>query len=346
MEFSAVEIASVLEGKVEGNPDVRVNTLSKIEEGKPGSISFLSNLKYESYLYSTEASIVIVSKDFTPEKEVNSTLIWVEDAYKAFTKLLHYANHLKNKKSGIEPNAQIHESAKLGDEVYIGSFVYVGEGTEIGKEVMIHSNAHIGENVSIGEGSVIHSGVRIYSDTQIGKNCIIHSNTVMGADGFGFTPKSDGTLEKVPQIGNVVIGDNVEIGSSCTIDRATLGSTIIRAGAKLDNQIQIAHNVEIGENTVIASQTGVAGSTKIGKNCMIGGQVGIVGHLKIGDFVQIQAQSGVNNNVPDGSKIYGSPSMDAADFRKSYVYFRNFPSIVKRLEELEKEIKQQQTIKD
>ncbi|NLN33301.1 MAG: UDP-3-O-(3-hydroxymyristoyl)glucosamine N-acyltransferase [Flavobacteriaceae bacterium] len=345
MEFSAVEIASVLEGKVEGDPNVRVNTLSKIEEGKVGSISFLSNLKYEPYLYSTEASIVIVSKDFVPEKEVNSTLIWVEDAYKAFTKLLHYANHLKNKKVGIESNSQIHESANLGENIYIGSFVYVGENAQIGKDVMIHSNAHIGENVKIGEGTVIHSGVRIYSESQIGENCIIHSNTVVGADGFGFTPKADGTLEKVPQIGNVIIEDNVEIGSSCTIDRATLGSTIIRAGVKLDNQIQIAHNVEIGENTVIASQTGIAGSTKIGKNCMIGGQVGIVGHLKIGDFVQIQAQSGVNNNVPDQSKIYGSPSMDATDFRKSYVYFRNFPSIVKRLEELEKDIKQQ-TIKD
>lgn len=345
MEFSAVEIASVLEGKVEGDPNVRVNTLSKIEEGKPGSISFLSNLKYEPYLYSTEASIVIVSKDFVPEKEVNSTLIWVEDAYKAFTKLLHYANHLKNKKVGIEPNSQIHESANLGENIYIGSFVYVGENAQVGRDVMIHSNAHIGENVKIGEGTVIHSGVRIYSESQIGENCIIHSNTVVGADGFGFTPKADGTLEKVPQIGNVIIEDNVEIGSSCTIDRATLGSTIIRSGVKLDNQIQIAHNVEIGENTVIASQTGIAGSTKIGRNCMIGGQVGIVGHLKIGDFVQIQAQSGVNNNVPDKSKIYGSPSMDATDFRKSYVYFRNFPSIVKRLEELEKDIKQQ-TIKD
>ena len=346
MEFSALEIASVLEGKIEGNPEIKVSTLSKIEEGKTGSISFLSNLKYEPYLYKTEASIVIVSDGFVPEKEVNPTLIFVQDAYKSFTKLLNYANHLKNKKVGIESNSQIHESAQLGENVYIGSFVYVGEDAKIGNDVMIHSNAHVGENVSIGEGSVIHSGVRLYADTKIGKNCIIHSNTVLGADGFGFTPTADGTLEKVPQIGNVKVGDNVEIGSSCTIDRATLGSTIIRSGVKLDNQIQIAHNVEIGENTVIASQSGVAGSTKIGKNCMIGGQVGIVGHLKIGNYVQIQAQSGVNNNVPDGAKIYGSPSMDASDFRKSYVYFRNFPSIVKRLEELEKENKQQQTIKD
>lgn len=345
MEFSAIEIASILEGEVKGNPDVKVSTLSKIEEGKEGSISFLSNLKYEPYLYSTQASIVIVSKGFVPEKEVIPTLICVEDAYKAFTKLLTYANHLKNKKVGIEANSQIHENTKLGENVYVGSFVFIDDNVEIGNEVMIYSNVDVGQNVTIGEGSVIHSGVRLYADTKIGKNCIIHSNTVIGADGFGFTPTEDGTLQKVPQIGNVVIGDNVEIGSSCTIDRATLGSTLIRSGVKLDNQIQIAHNVEINENTVIASQTGIAGSTKIGRNCMIGGQVGIVGHLKIGDFVQIQAQSGVNGNVADYGKVYGSPSMDASDFRKSYVYFRNFPSIIKRLEELEKEIKQQ-TIKD
>lgn len=346
MEFSALEIASILEGRVEGNQNVKVSTLSKIEEGQAGSISFLSNLKYEPFLYNTKASIVIVSEGFVPEKEISTTLILVQDAYKSFTKLLHYANHLKNKKVGIEENAQIHPTAKVGLHNYIGSFVYIGENAEIGNDVMIHSNVHIGENVKIGTGSVIHSGARLYADSKIGENCIIHSNTVIGADGFGFTPKADGTLEKVPQIGNVVIEDNVEIGSTCTIDRATLGSTIIRAGAKLDNQIQIAHNVEIGQNTVIASQTGVAGSTKIGKNCMIGGQVGIVGHLKIGDFVQIQAQSGVNNNVPDGAKMYGSPAFDATDFRKSYVHFRNFPKIVKQLEELEKEIKQQQTIKD
>lgn len=345
MEFSALEIAAVLEGRVDGNPEIKVSTLSKIEEGKAGSISFLANLKYEPYLYTTDASIVIVSEGFEPEKEVKATLIWVEDAYKAFTKLLNYANHLKGKKYGIEANAQIHETAKIGENAYIGSFVFVGEHAVIGDEVMIHSGAHIGENVKIGAGSVIHSGVRIYVDTEIGENCIIHSNTVIGADGFGFTPRADGTLEKVPQIGNVIIGNDVEIGSSCTIDRATLGSTIIKNGVKLDNQIQIAHNVEIDENTVIASQTGIAGSTKIGRNCMIGGQVGIVGHLKIGNLVQIQAQSGVNNDVPDGAKVYGSPAMDAGNFRKSYVYFRNFPSIVKRLEELEKEIKQQ-TIRD
>lgn len=341
MEFSAIEIASVLEGRIEGDADVKVMTLSKIEEGMPGSISFLSNLKYEPYLYDTKASIVIVSEGFTPKTEVKSTLIYVEDAYQAFTKLLNHANHLKNNKTGIEDQTYIHESAQLGKDIYIASFSYISEGVKLGDGVVIHSSVHISENVIIGKGSVIHSGVKLYPDTIIGENCIIHANTVIGADGFGFAPTASGRMEKVPQIGNVVIGDEVEIGSSCTIDRATLGSTIIRSGVKLDNQIQIAHNVEIDENTVIASQTGIAGSTKIGKNCIIGGQVGIVGHLKIGDFVQIQAQSGVNNNVPDNGRMYGSPAMDASDFRKSYVYFRNFPSIVRKLEELEKEIKQQ-----
>jgi len=345
MEFSALEIASVLEGEVVGNKDVKVSTLSKIEEGVPGSISFLSNLKYEAYLYTTQASIIIVSKGFAPEKEVKATLIYVEDAYKAFARLLNYYNSLKNKKEGIEPHAFIHTAAKTGERVFVGNFSNISENVQLGNDVMIHSNCHIGENVSIGEGTIIHPGVKIYSDCKIGKNCIIHSNTVIGADGFGFTPRADGTMEKVPQIGNVVIGDNVEIGASCTIDRATLGSTIIRSGVKLDNQIQIAHNVEIKENTVIASQTGIAGSTKIGKNCMIGGQVGIIGHLKIGNFVQIQAQSGVNTDLPEGAKVYGSPSMDYLDFQRAYVYFRKLPAVVKRIEELEKEIKQQ-TIRD
>lgn len=346
MEFTALEIASILEGKVVGQPDIKVSKLSKIEEGTPGSISFLSNLKYEQYLYGTQASVVIVSEGFNPEKEVVPTLIYVADAHKAFVKLLEYHNQLRNKKSGIEPNSQIHTSARIGENVYVGGFTYISENARIGNNVIIYPNCFVGEGVAIGEGTIIYSGVQLCSETQIGSNCIIHSNTVIGADGFGFSPKTDGTFEKVPQIGNVIIEDNVEIGASCTIDRATLGSTIIRNGVKLDNQIQIAHNVEIKENTVIASQTGIAGSTKIGKNCIIGGQVGIVGHLKIGDFVQIQAQSGVNNDVPSGTKLYGSPSMDAGDFRKSYVHFRNFPSIVKRIEDIEKDIKQQQTIKD
>lgn len=345
MEFTALEIASILEGRVEGNPEVKVSTLSKIEEGSTGSISFLSNLKYENYIYTTQASIVIVGEGFVPEKTVKPTLIIVKDAYKAFAKLLGYYNKMRNQKSGIEPNAFIHESVQVGENVYIGGFTYVSENAVIGNNVVIYPNCYVGDNVVVGDGSIVYSGVQLCSETKIGKDCIIHSNTVIGADGFGFSPSPTGAMEKVPQIGNVVIEDNVEIGAACTIDRATLGSTIIRSGVKLDNQIQIAHNVEIKENTVIASQTGVAGSTKIGKNCIIGGQVGIVGHLKIGDFVQIQAQSGINNNIPDYGKFYGSPAMEASDFRKSYVHFRNFPSIVKRLEELEREIKQQ-TIQD
>lgn len=340
MKISASEIAAFLKGKLEGDENVKVSTLSKIEEGKEGTISFLANLKYEHYLYDTKASVVIVSKDFKPARKVEPTLIYVNDAYKAFSQLLHYANHLKGKKSGIEKSAFIHDNAKIGKDVYIGNFVYVGKDAEIGDGAMIFSNVHIDGEVSIGKGSVIHTGVRLYPNTKIGDNCIIHANTVIGADGFGFSPKEDGTLEKVPQIGNVVIEDNVEIGASCTIDRATLGSTIIRKGVKLDNLIQIAHNVEIGENTVIAAQSGVAGSTKIGRNCRIGGQVGIIGHLKIGNFVQIQAQSGVNKDIPDNEQAYGTPSMKASEFRKSYVYFRKFPEIVERLEALEKEIKQ------
>ncbi|MFA5618741.1 MAG: UDP-3-O-(3-hydroxymyristoyl)glucosamine N-acyltransferase [Weeksellaceae bacterium] len=344
MEFSALEIASFLEGRIEGNPDVKVSTLSKIEEGKPGTLSFLSNMKYEPYLYGTEASLVIVSKDFIPTKKFKTTLIYVDDAYRSFTKLLNHVNQLRNKKTGIDSLTHIHESAELGQDIYIGSFVYVGENVKIADNVMIYSNAHIGDNVKIGEGTVIHSGVRLYTDTEIGKNCIINSNTVIGADGFGFAPTEGGKMEKIPQIGNVIIKDNVEIGASCTIDRATLGSTIIHSGVKLDNLIQIAHNVEIQENTVIAAQAGIAGSTKIGRNCRVGGQAGVVGHLKIGDYAQIQAQSGITKEISEGARIQGSPAMDVSDFRKSYVYFRRFPEIVKRLEELEKEIKQQ-TIK-
>jgi len=345
MEFTALEIASILEGKVVGDSEVKISKLSKIEEGMPGSISFLSNLKYEPYLYDTQSSVVIVNEGFTPEKKVLSTLIYVGDAHKAFVKLLDYHNQLKNQKTGIEVNSHIHSSVELGENIYVGGFTYISENVKIGNNVIIYPNCYIGEGVTIGEGTIIYSGVQLCTQTVIGSHCTIHSNTVIGADGFGFSPQPDGTFEKVPQIGNVVIEDNVEIGAACTIDRATLGSTIIRKGVKLDNQIQIAHNVEIKENTVIASQTGIAGSTKIGKNCIIGGQVGIVGHLRIGDFVQIQAQSGVNNDVPNGAKIYGSPSMDAGDFRKSYVHFRNLPTIVKKIEEIEKEFKQH-TIKD
>lgn len=340
MKFKAADIAQLLQGTVKGDANVEVSTLSKIEEGKEGSISFLANPKYENFIYTTQASIVIVSKDFVATDSISSTLIVVEDAYQAFTQLLQHYNTIKNNKVGIEEYTKVDSSAQLGKDIYIGSFSYIGANVSLGDNVKIYSNVSIGDNVTIEDNTVIYSGVQIYEDSKIGKNCIIHSNVVIGSDGFGFAPAADGSFEKIPQIGNVIIEDNVEIGSGSTIDRATMGSTIIKKGAKLDNQIQIAHNVQIGENTVIASQSGVAGSTKIGRNCMIGGQVGIAGHLTIGDFVQIQAQSGINGDVKSKSQMYGTPAMDATSFRKSYVNFRKFPEIVKRIDKLEKENKQ------
>ena len=340
MKFKAAEIAQLLQGTVKGDANVEVSTLSKIEEGTEGTISFLANPKYEQFIYTTQASIVIVSKDFVATDSISSTLIVVEDAYHAFTQLLQHYNTIKNNKVGIEEFAKVDASAQLGDNVYIGSFSYIGTNVIIGNNVKIYPNVTISDYVKIGDNTIIYSGAQVYNECEIGKNCIIHSNVVIGADGFGFAPTEDGSFEKIPQIGNVLIEDNVEIGAGSTIDRATMGSTIIRKGVKLDNQIQVAHNVQIGENTVIASQSGVAGSTKIGRNCMIGGQVGIVGHLTIGDFVQIHAQSGVNSDVASHNQLYGSPAMNASDFKKSYVYFRKFPQIVKRIDKLEKENKQ------
>jgi UDP-3-O-[3-hydroxymyristoyl] glucosamine N-acyltransferase len=338
MKFTATQIASILEGEVIGNPNVEVNKLSKIEEGSTGSLTFLANPKYVNHIYSTQASLVIVNKSFEPEFEVTATLIKVEDAYKSFSKLLEYYNQVKLMKSGIEQPSVLSEGVSYGDGLYLGSFCYVGKNVKIGANVKIYPNSFIGDNVTIGDNCVFFAGVRIYSETEIGNNCTIHSGTIVGSDGFGFAPKEDGTYDKVPQIGNVIIEDNVEIGSCSTIDRATLGSTIIRKGVKLDNQIQVAHNVEIGENTVIAAQTGIAGSTKIGKNCLIGGQVGIVGHLTIGDSVRIQAQAGIGKSLKDGETVQGSPAYNYGDYSKSYVHFKNLPKIVNDLEELKKTI--------
>ena len=336
MKFTAEQIAGILEGEVVGNPNAEVFKLAKIEEGTAGSLTFLANPKYQSFIYSTQATITIVNKSFEPEQEVTTTLIKVEDAYKSFSKLLEYYNQVKLMKSGIEQPSVISENVEYGENMYLGSFCYVGKNVKIGNNVKIYPNTFIGDNVIIGDNCVFFAGVRIYSETEIGTNCTIHSGTIIGSDGFGFAPTEDGSYSKVPQIGNVIIEDNVDIGSCTTIDRATLGSTIIRKGVKLDNQIQIAHNVEIGENTVIAAQTGIAGSTKIGKNCMIGGQVGFAGHLIIGDNVRIQAQSGIGKNVKDGDTLQGSPSFNYGDWNKSYVHFRNLPKIVAELEELKK----------
>ena len=340
MKFKAADIANLLNGVVKGDTNAEVWTLSKIEEGAEGTISFLANPKYEEYIYTTKSSVVIVSKSFEPSKPIQTNLIVVDDAYQSFTVLLNYYNTIKNNKTGIEEYARIAESATVGENVYVGSFSYIGANVQLGNNVKIYPNCTIGDNVKIGDNTVINSGTQIYEGCELGANCIIHSNVVIGSDGFGFAPTADGSFEKIPQIGNVIIEDNVEIGSGSTIDRATMGSTIIRKGVKLDNQIQVAHNVQIEENTVIASQSGIAGSTKIGRNCMIGGQVGIAGHLKIGNFVQIQAQSGINSDVKDGQQLYGTPAMNAVDFRKSYVYFRKFPDLVKRLDQIEKENKQ------
>ncbi len=338
MKFTAEQIAGILEGEVVGNPNAEVFKLAKIEEGTDGSITFLANPKYSNYIYSTKASITIVNNTFEPENEISTTLIKVEDAYKAFSKLLEYYNQVKLMKSGIEQPSVISDNVVYGENLYLGSFSYLGKNVTIGNNVKIYPNCFIGDNVTIGDNTILFAGVRIYSESIIGKNCTIHSGCIIGSDGFGFAPAEDGTYSKVPQIGNVIIEDSVDIGACTTIDRATLGSTIIRKGVKLDNQIQIAHNVEIGENTVIASQTGVAGSTKIGKNCMIGGQVGIVGHITIGDRVRIQAQSGIGKSISDGETIQGSPAFNYGDWNKSYVHFRNLPKIVSDLEDLKKKI--------
>ncbi|TAF08279.1 MAG: UDP-3-O-(3-hydroxymyristoyl)glucosamine N-acyltransferase [Flavobacteriia bacterium] len=339
MKFTAAQIAGILEGEVVGNQNAEVFKLSKIEEGTEGSLTFLANPKYINYIYSTQATITIVNNTFEPEQEITTTLIKVEDAYKSFSKLLEYYNQVKLMKSGIEQPSVISEGVTYGSDLYLGSFCYVGKNVTIGDNVKIYPNTFIGDNVTIGDNCVFFAGVRIYSETVIGNRCTIHSGTIIGSDGFGFAPQEDGTYVKVPQIGNVIIEDDVEIGACTTVDRATLGSTVIRKGVKLDNHIQVAHNVEIGENTVIAAQTGIAGTTKIGKNCLIGGQVGFAGHLVIGDGVKIQAQSGIGKNLEAGEVVQGSPAFNYGDFAKSFVHFRNLPKIVSDLEDLKNTIK-------
>lgn len=338
MKFTALQIAGILEGDIVGNPEVEVSKLAKIEEGTEGSLTFLANPKYTQYIYNTKSSITIVNKDFIPENDLDTTLIKVDDAYKSFSKLLEYYNQIKMNKTGIEEPSFISESASYGENIYVGAFSYIGENVTLGDNVKIYPNTYIGDNVSIGNDVVIFSGAKIYSECIIGNHCVINSGAIIGADGFGFTPNENGEYNKVPQTGNVVLEDYVDIGAATTIDRATLGSTIIRRGVKLDNQIQIAHNVEIGRNTVIAAQTGVAGSTKIGENCQIGGQVGIVGHLSIGNNVKIQAQSGIGRHVKDNEVIQGSPALAYADYNKSYVHFKNLPKIVKRIDDVEKKL--------
>ncbi|MFT5846311.1 MAG: UDP-3-O-[3-hydroxymyristoyl] glucosamine N-acyltransferase [Psychroserpens sp.] len=338
MNFTAQQIAGILEGEIVGNPEVEVSKLSKIEEGTEGSLTFLANPKYNSFIYSTKASITIVNKTFEPENDISTTLIKVEDAYQSFSKLLEYYNQVKLNKQGIEQPSFISESTKLGNDIYIGAFSYIGDNVSLGDNVKVFPNAYIGDNVTIGDNTIVFSGAKIYSESVIGSHCVINSGVIIGADGFGFVPDQKGEYSKMPQIGNVIIEDYVDVGAATTIDRATLGSTIIRRGVKLDNQIQIAHNVEIGKNTVIAAQTGIAGSAKIGENCLIGGQVGIAGHITIGNNVRVQAQSGIGRHVKDNEILQGSPSFTFGDWNKSYVHFKNLPKIVKSINDLEKKV--------
>lgn len=339
MEFTAKQIAGILNGQIEGDVDVKITKLSKIEEGEPGSISFLANPAYTHYIYNTKASLVIVNKDFAPTVPVAATLIRVESAAAAFAKLLEMYNQVKLNKTGVSKHAYISESAKVGNNIYAGEFAVISDNARIGNNVKIYPQVFIGDNVVIGDNTTLFAGVKIYSDTQIGKDCIIHSGTVIGSDGFRFEPQNEGN-KKVPQIGNVIIEDDVEIGANCAIDRATLGSTILRKGVKFDNLVHIAHNVEIGENSYLAACNVVAGSTKIGKNCMFSGQVGIVGHLNIADNTIITAQSGISKSIAKAGEVYmGSPAFDANKYRKAYIHFRNLDSIVQRVDKLEKQNK-------
>lgn len=340
MKFLAKEIAALVGGKVEGNPDAAVSKLAKIEEGVEGSISFLSNPAYAQYVYSTKASIVIVNSDFTAEQALNPalTLIRVSDARAAFAKLLGAYNQFRLNKTGIDQLAFVSPSAKIGKNVYIGAFAFIGDNAVVGDNTKIYPHCYFGDNSKAGNNSVFYSGVKVYHDCVVGNDCILQAGAIIGGDGFGFQPNSENNYQKVPHIGNVIVEDHVEIGANTTVDRATLGSTIIRKGVKLDNLIQVAHNVEIGENTVIASQTGIAGSTKIGRDCMIGGQVGIIGHLSIGNRVKIAAQSGVGNNVADDEIIQGSPAFGIGDYKRSYVVFRSLPALHSKVKDLEKKL--------
>ena len=339
MQLSATHIASLIHAKIEGDPSVLVDRPSKIEEGVPGTITFLGNPKYEPYLYTTRASIVIVANDFIPKEPLAVTLLRVPDVYAAISKLLEHFAQPENKVAIVSPLASIDDEATIADQVNIGAFTIIEEGAKIDSGCVIHGHCFIGKNVHIQAGTILHPGVRILRYCEIGERCVIHSNAVIGSDGFGFAPQADGSFKKIPQSGNVIIENYVEIGAQCTIDRASIGSTIIRQGVKLDNLIHVAHNVEIGEHTVIAAQTGIAGSTKIGRHCMIGGQVGFVGHITIDDGTKIQAQSGISSSTKStGQKMFGSPAIDYTNYVKSYAIFKKLPELYKQIARLEKRI--------
>ncbi|MCF6332051.1 MAG: UDP-3-O-(3-hydroxymyristoyl)glucosamine N-acyltransferase [Draconibacterium sp.] len=340
MDFKAADIAAFLNGEIIGNKDVRVTKVSKIEDGKPGTLAFLANLKYENFIYTTRASVVLVNKSFAAKEKINTTLIKVDDAYQAFASLLDlYTQSKASVKTGIEQPNFIDGTATVGDNVFLGAFSYIGKNSKVGKNSKISPQVHIGDNVTVGDDCIIYAGVKIYDDCIIGNACILHSGVVIGSDGFGFAPQKNGVYKKIPQIGNVILGDDVEIGANSTIDCGTMESTILRKGCKIDNLVQIAHNCVIGENTVIAALSGIAGTTKIGKNCRIGGQVGFGGHLSVGDNVMIGAQSGIIKSVKSNQVILGSPAINIKDAIKSITVYKNLPKLRDEVIQLQKEIK-------
>jgi UDP-3-O-[3-hydroxymyristoyl] glucosamine N-acyltransferase len=341
MNFTAAIIAEFLQGSVDGNPNATVSDISKIEEGKPGTLSFLANPKYEKYIYDTQSTIVIVNADFQAQKDISATLVRVKNAYESFAALLRLYEQSKPRKSGISKMAVISDTASLGKELYVGEFTVVSENASIGDGVQLYPQVYVGDHVKIGEGSILHPGVKVYEGCEIGSHCVIHAGAVVGADGFGFAPNQDNNYEKVPQVGKVILEDHVEIGANTTVDRATMGATILRKGVKLDNLVMIAHNVDVDENTVIAAQSGISGSTKVGKNCMFGGQVGLIGHINIASGVKIAAQSGITKDIKEeGIVIQGSPAFEFAPYQRSYLLFRNLPKLREQINELERKVEE------
>lgn len=339
MEFSAQQIASFLGGTIEGNPDVKVSNFSKIEEGKPGTLSFLANPKYEHHIYNTEASIVLVNNDFTPTEPVKATLVKVANAYAGLAMLLNMVEQTKKPKAGINPTAFIATTATIGEGCYIGNFAYIGENVKLGNNCQVYPHAYVGDNVTIGDNCILYPHITVYRDCIIGNNCILHAGCVIGADGFGFAPEGE-SYKKIPQLGNVIIEDDVEIGANTTIDRAVMDSTIIHKGVKLDNLVQIAHNVEVGDNTVMASQVGIAGSVKVGKHCMFGGQVGLAGHIHIADNVVFGAQAGVISDIKEATTVLGAPAINAKAFMRSSAIFSRLPDMYRTMGQLQREIEQ------
>ncbi len=339
MEFSAQQIAGFLNGTIEGDPNVKVSNFSKIEEGKPGTLTFLANLKYAHHIYNTEASIVLVNNDFKPKQPIRATLVKVENAYAALAMLLNLVEQSKSKKKGVDSTAFIAASATVSDDCYVGNFAYIGEGVKMGKNCMVYPHAYIGDHVTVGDNCVFYPHATVYENCIIGNNCILHAGSVVGADGFGFAPEGE-TYKKIPQLGNVIIEDDVEIGANTTIDRAVMDSTIIHRGVKLDNLVQIAHNVEVGENTVMAAQVGIAGSVKVGKHCMFGGQVGLAGHIHVADHVVFGAQAGVISDVKEATTLFGAPAINAKNFMRSSAIFNRLPDIYRSLGQMQREIEQ------